>query len=127
MSTLISQVILKIASRCNLNCNYCYVYNQEDTGFISRPKTISDEVFYAVLKRIDQYCERHDVSSFVIAFHGGEPTLVGIDRFTELVTRARSILTDKLGIVALQTNGTLLNEQWANAIRQNGVVVSVSL
>jgi len=123
----ISQIILKIATRCNLNCSYCYVYNHEDTGFKFRPKFIDDHLYDNVLTRIEQYCVARSISNFLICFHGGEPTLVGLRRFGELVTRARRRLDRCLGGVCLQTNGTLINDAWAKALRDLGVGVSVSL
>jgi uncharacterized protein len=123
----ISQIILKIATRCNLNCSYCYVYNHEDTGFKSRPKFIDDHTYDSVLMRIKQYCEYHNKSDFLVCFHGGEPTLVGLRRLKELVTRARRELDRCLGGICLQTNGTLIDEAWAKALKELGVGVSVSL
>jgi len=121
------QVILKIASPCNLNCSYCYVYNHEDTGYLTRPKAISDSVFDAVLNRINEYCESRGDHEILIAFHGGEPTLVGVNRFRELVARAKATLKGRLGLIALQTNGTLIDEEWAKTIRELRVATNVSL
>jgi uncharacterized protein len=123
----IGQIILKIASRCNLNCSYCYVYNHEDTGFITRPTMISDDVFDAILERIKEYCERREAHDFTIAFHGGEPTLVGVERFRELVIRAKRVLKHNLSSIALQTNGTLIDEQWAKMIIEHRIAANVSL
>jgi uncharacterized protein len=123
----IAQVVLKLASRCNLNCSYCYVYNDEDTGFGSRPKMISDDIFDMTLSRIKDYCQLNAISDFALCFRGGEPTLVGLRRFRELVIRARRTLRQCLGGVSLQTNGTLINESWAKALKELGVGVSVSL
>ena len=123
----VTQVVLKIATRCNLNCSYCYVYNHEDTGFSSRPKMISDDIFDMTLSRIKDYCQLFGISDFALCFHGGEPTLIGLRRFRELVIRARRTLSQYLSGVSLQTNGTLINESWARAFKELGVGVSVSL
>jgi uncharacterized protein len=123
----ISQIILKIAARCNLNCSYCYVYNHEDNGFKARPKFIDDDVYDAVLSRIKEYCGSRNISNFVICFHGGEPTLVGLPRFRDLVLRAQKRLDHCLGGLWLQTNGTLINKAWAKQLSELDVGVSVSL
>src|SRR4051812_14258644 len=68
---------LKISSRCNLNCSYCYVYNKGDTTWRGRPSMMSDEVFNATSTRIRDYCRLSGQGSVQIVFHGGEPTLVG--------------------------------------------------
>jgi uncharacterized protein len=123
----VSQIVLKIATRCNLNCSYCYVYNHEDTGFNFRPKFISDHIYDSVLARIKDYCGLFQVNNFLICFHGGEPTLVGLRRFRELVTRAQHTLGGYLGGLCLQTNGTLIDDGWAKALKELGVGVSVGI
>jgi uncharacterized protein len=123
----ISQIILKVVTYCNLNCSYCYVYNHEDNGYRSRPKFISDDVYNSVLRRIGDYCRIYGISNFLICFHGGEPTLIGVRRFSELVTRARRNLGGCLGDLCLQTNGTLIDQRWAKTLKEGGVGVSVSL
>jgi uncharacterized protein len=120
------QIVLKVASRCNLNCSYCYIYNGEDTGYRSQPKKISDEVYEALLKRLDEYVE-HSRRPVTIAFHGGEPTLIGVARFRHLVQWAQQALGDKLERIAIQTNGTLLDADWAGAIKELNVAPSISM
>jgi uncharacterized protein len=120
------QIVLKVASRCNLNCSYCYIYNGEDTGYLSQPKKISDEVYGALLERLDEYVEQSR-RPVAIAFHGGEPTLIGVARFRHLVQWARQALGDKLERVAIQTNGTLLDAEWARAIKELDVAPSISI
>lgn len=62
-----------------------------------------------------------------IAFHGGEPTLIGVKRFRELVTWAKDALGDKLRGVALQTNATLIDRDWAQAVLELGIAPSISI
>jgi uncharacterized protein len=124
---VIHQVVLKVASRCNLNCAYCYIYNAEDQTFRSQPPRISDEVYDALLTRIAEYSQRRPGHSVAICFHGGEPTLLGVRRFCALVKRARRALGATLRCIAIQTNGTLIDENWARALGDLEVVVSVSL
>lgn len=123
----IHQIVLKIASLCNLNCSYCYVYNAEDTSYRLRPKTITDAVYDSLLDRMKEYSDRRDGHSFSISFHGGEPTLVGSLRFDQLVERAQMKLGKRLNGIALQTNATLLDARWAEILRRLEVGVSVSL
>lgn len=69
----ISQVILKVASRCNLNCSYCYVYNMADSSWKQRPALMSNEVFEAALERSLQQCRATGQEQLRIAFHGANP------------------------------------------------------
>jgi uncharacterized protein len=123
---MISAVILKIASLCNLNCTYCYMYNHEDKSYLLRPKTISDETFEATLGAIRRYCERNG-TRMAINFHGGEPTLVGAERFDALAERARETLGEHLSLLAMQTNATLLDDRWIDVLQRRQVHVGVSL
>lgn len=126
-SSNLTAVVLKVASRCNLNCQYCYVYNHEDQRWRDRPHFISDEVFDATLRAIGEYCERRAPHSMFIAFHGGEPTLIGSRRFDELASRAEAALGEKLAALMLQTNATLLDEGWIDVLAAHRVALGVSL
>lgn len=120
-------IVLKVAALCNLNCSYCYVYNHQDTTFRDRPRVISDEVFDATLDRIEAYCARHPGRRMTIAFHGGEPTLIGAARFDALAGRARKRLGRRLAGLALQTNGTLIDAEWTRVLTRHDVNVGVSI
>jgi len=123
------QVILKVASRCNLNCSYCYVYNKGDTSWRGRPPHMSDAIFTATLDRAVEYAEAIGDPAVSLVFHGGEPTLVGPDRFRAWCAEARERLGGaglKVG-VALQTNGTLIDDRWIEACRAGRVGVGVSI
>jgi uncharacterized protein len=123
----IDQIVLKIASRCNLNCSYCYIYNHEDHTFLDRPRLIPGEVYESILARMKEYCAAHPGQLMSIGFHGGEPLLVGVDRFSRLVDRARAVLGEKLAGIAVQTNCTLIDDRWASTLKRLRVGVSVSL
>ncbi|HEY4639723.1 MAG TPA: radical SAM protein, partial [Thermoanaerobaculia bacterium] len=123
---MISAVILKVASLCNLNCTYCYMYNHEDKSYLRRPKLISDETFDATLAVMKRYCEQNG-TRMAINFHGGEPTLIGAERFGVLAGRAREILGQSLSAMAMQTNATLLDDAWIDILRHHQVNVGVSL
>jgi len=125
--TMIDQIILKIASRCNLNCSYCYLYNHEDSSWRERPKFISDDVFDHTLEVIRAYCQRRVAHRISLVFHGGEPTLIGPARLTALSDRARSVLGSSLASIAIQTNGTRLNDKMVDAIARSGIDVGLSL
>jgi uncharacterized protein len=120
-------IVLKVAALCNLNCSYCYVYNHQDTTFRERPRFISTEVFDATLARIEAYCTRRPGQRMTIAFHGGEPTLIGPARFDALAARARQKLGRRLKGLSLQTNGTLIDAEWTRVLSRHHVNVGVSI
>lgn len=119
--------IVKIASRCNLNCSYCYVYNHEDNGYLRRPVFMSPEVFEQTLRVLARHCDLHEPHRMTLLFHGGEPLLVGRDRFRRMVDLAHDLLGNRLRRLAVQTNATLIDRQWAALLRETAVDVSVSL
>jgi len=120
--------IVKVASRCNLNCSYCYVYNQGDTSWRGRPSLMSRETFTAMLGRIRRHCVRSGQETVALAFHGGEPTLVGPARFAWMCAAAREELGDVAEVIlAIQTNGTRLDHEWVSVLREHGVQIGVSL
>jgi uncharacterized protein len=121
-------VILKVASRCNLNCTYCYVYNKEDQTWRDKPKFMSTEVFDAVLLRLSNHVRRSGQSVAGITFHGGEPLLAGIQRFRSWLERARHEFDGLAAIdFKVQTNGTLLNAEWISLFKEFDVNVGISL
>ena len=124
----INAIVLKVASRCNLNCSYCYMYQHADQGYLRQPKLMSDEVFEGTLSAMSRYCEtagpKHRIA---LTFHGGEPTLMGSERFRRFNRRARERLGDQLMMTTIQTNALLLDEQWIEAFKEFDVLVSISL
>lgn len=120
--------VLKSASRCNLNCSYCYVYNKGNDSWRDKPAIMPDRIFDASVRRIRRYCESSGQRSVTISFHGGEPCLIGPDRFAERCSRLRGELERHAQVrLVLQTNGTLLNATWAKVIKAYGVDVGVSV
>src|SRR5262245_5048002 len=120
--------VLKVVSRCNLDCSYCYVYNKGDSSWQTRPAVMSDAVYSAALDRIRRYCERTRQRKVKITFHGGEPCLAGWQRFARWCAAARERLKPDVQLeLGIQTNGTLLDENWARVLRDNEVLVGLSL
>jgi uncharacterized protein len=122
------QFVLKTASRCNLNCSYCYVYNKGNDSWRNQPALMSDEVFAAAVARIRRYGEYSGQRTVTVSFHGGEPCLIGPRRFAERCERLRRDLGQNAELrLILQTNGTLLNAAWAEVLKVYDVSVGVSV
>ncbi len=124
----LSPFILKVASRCNLNCSYCYVYNKGDTSWRARPALMSEETFDATIERIRRHCRRSGQRTVSILFHGGEPTLVRPARFAAMCATARERLEPAVQVsFSVQTNGTRLDRTWIELLREHDVQIGVSL
>jgi uncharacterized protein len=120
-------VIVKVASRCNLNCTYCYEFNLADQTWRNSPKLMSAEIFEVLLTRVRQHCEWSGQTSINFSFHGGEPCLLGTKTFTAMCSRARDVLKGIRLVIGMQTNATLLNRDWASLFRDFEVEVGISL
>lgn len=122
------QVVYKVAERCNINCTYCYYFNMGEETAFDRPSLASADVTQALARWIAQGCEELRIPYAKIAFHGGEPTLIGVRRFGEACRRLREIIEPVATVLlSIQTNGTLLDDQWMAAFAEHGVAVGVSI
>ena len=62
-------VLIKVASRCNINCSYCYVYNMGDSGWMDMPSQISDDTTQAVARALAELTRIQD-RRFAVVLHG---------------------------------------------------------
>ncbi len=120
------QFILKIHSRCNLSCTYCYVYEMADQTWRGLPKRMSRATAQATVGRIGEHVRQHNLSSIELILHGGEPLLAGAEWITGLVELLRAQVPTKVN-VTIQTNGTLLDRAVLEVLKDLGIRVGVSL
>jgi uncharacterized protein len=120
------QFILKVHSRCNLSCTYCYVYKMADQGWRQLPKRMSQPVADWTVERIAEHAENHALASVDVILHGGEPLLAGAGWLGGLVASLRARVPAQVN-VAVQTNGTLLDYPLLTKFKSLGVKVGVSL
>jgi uncharacterized protein len=121
------QLILKVASRCNLNCSYCYVYNKGDETWKKRPALMSKAVLKAAVDRARDYCQCHGHGRISVCFHGGEPCLIGARTFRAFCDIIRGRLPGLGVAISIQTNGTILTNDWIAAYRVHNVGVGISI
>ncbi len=118
------QVMLKPAGpACNLDCNYCY-YLEKSKLFGGGSTRMSDELLEEFTK---QFIEAHDVPVVMFTWQGGEPTLMGLDFFRKTVALQKKYSGGKQIENAFQTNGTLLNDEWCAFLRENNMLVGISI
>ncbi|MFF3060190.1 FxsB family cyclophane-forming radical SAM/SPASM peptide maturase [Streptomyces sp. NPDC057909] len=120
--------ILKVANRCNIDCDYCYVFNSMDQAWRSLPARMSVEVARAAARRIGEHVTTHSLPTVHVVLHGGEPLLAGPRHMADLLSAVRDgVPADTELRFELQTNGTLLTETWLDLFERYEVVVGVSL
>jgi uncharacterized protein len=120
------QFILKIHSRCNLSCSYCYVYEMADQAWRDQPRWMSQAITERLAVRIDEHVRQHDLSTVDVILHGGEPLLVGASRLAGLTELLRTRISVPVKIT-VQTNGTLLSRSMLRTLKDLGIRIGVSL
>ncbi|MDA9474134.1 hypothetical protein XI03_06325 [Bradyrhizobium sp. CCBAU 65884] len=122
-----TQLVVKVASHCNIACKYCYMYFRGDESYKSTSRRISRETVAVLGLRINEYIEEYGLEHVIVTFHGGEPLLVGKRYFKEMLDELLSICSaDRLGFT-VQTNGTLLDNEWIELLARYKVNVGISL
>ncbi|MFY0256418.1 radical SAM protein [Chitinophaga sp. 30R24] len=125
---VVRQLVIKVASRCNLNCTYCYMYNMGDLSFKGQPKFMSDDTVDALLEKVKQHSDLHKLKYFDFVFHGGEPLLSDRKFFENFIIKAKKLLLpDTTPYFSLQTNAVLADEEWSLFFSKNEISIGVSL
>lgn len=120
------QVFVKpIGSICNLYCRYCYYLEKErlypEGETFRMPHDILEEY-------IVQHIDASPETVIRFSWHGGEPTVLGLDYFREIVALQRKHgPPDRRIVNGIQTNGTLLDEDWCRFLATEGFAVGLSL
>jgi uncharacterized protein len=126
--TPLREVVLKVHQRCNLACDYCYVYELADQSWRGRPAAMSAETWRAALDRLADHVRVHDLRSVRVVLHGGEPLLYGRGRLAELATAVRASLPGTCKVeMGMQTNGVRLDPAMIELLRRHDIRVGVSL
>jgi uncharacterized protein len=123
----ITQMLVKVASRCNIDCSYCYWFR--DASVYNKPKLMSSEVLQQLLQRIEEHVVRHSLIDFPIILHGGEPLLWGIENFHRVAEACEGI-SSRTGCdipIAVTTNGVLIDDEWLNCFETRNIQVAISL
>jgi uncharacterized protein len=124
----ITSFLIKVASRCNLDCDYCYVYHHADQSWRKMPKTMSTEVRSAFAARLAEYAAETELKRAVIVFHGGEPLLAGVETIVGFANELRAAVGNNIFLdLAMQTNGLLLSQDALEALDAANISVSLSL
>jgi uncharacterized protein len=122
------QFILKIHSRCNLACDYCYMYEMADQGWRLQPRSMAPAIIDQVAHRIAEHTRTHGLTDIELILHGGEPLLAGPDLIRHAVTAVRSAAGPGVSVnVQVQTNAVLLDTEFLRLFDELDIRVGVSL
>jgi len=120
------QYVLKVHSRCNLACDYCYVYRAADQRWRAQPPRMDRTIVRRTIERIAEHASVHKLAQVQIVLHGGEPLLAGADLLSDLAGLARATIASAVDL-SLQTNGVLLTEDMLGCLATHRIRVGVSL
>ena len=109
---------------CNLDCKYCFYLSKEDL-YKGSSFRMTDEMLETYIR---QLIESHSVPEVTVAWQGGEPTLMGLDFFRRSIVYEKEYAKPGMKIQnTIQTNGTLINDEWAAFFKENDFLVGLSI
>ncbi len=120
------QVMVKpIGAACNLDCDYCYYLKKADLYPRRESPRMADDL-------LDEYIIQHIAAApkeaIFFAWHGGEPTLLGVDYFRRIVALQRRHCPPGREILnGIQTNGTLIDAEWCRFLAAEKFFVGLSM
>jgi uncharacterized protein len=120
------QVFAKpVGGRCNLDCRYCYYSGKEKLSNPSGAGLMQDDI-------LENYIRQHITATtsrqIFFSWHGGEPTLAGLDFYRKIVDIQKGYKPcEKTVINGIQTNATLITDEWCEFLAKEGFYVGVSI
>ena len=122
------EFVLKLHSRCDLSCDYCYMYNMADQSWRSQPIVMAPSTIEQATIRIAEHALSHNLRRLRVILHGGEPLLAGPEALNRVVRELTSKMPSGTSAsVILQTNGIHLTEPNLQLLDKLDIHVSVSL
>ena len=109
---------------CNLECTYCYYLEKEKLFPKGENFKMKPEILDAYIR---QYIESQNTREVTFAWQGGEPTLLGLEYFKSIVTIQKQYAGGRKINNTLQTNGTLLDDNWCRFFHENHFLIGLSI
>jgi len=118
-------VMLKpVGAACNLVCNYCYYLEKSNLYKYQPKRQMSEELLERFVK---DYIEAQTMNEVVFTWHGGEPTLRPLSFYQKAVELQKKYAGGRIIHNSLQTNGTLLTDEWCRFLKANNWLVGISI
>ncbi len=119
------QVMVKPSgASCNLSCTYCFYMEKANLYGGSDHFRMPPEVLESFIR---QSIECQDTPEYQFAWQGGEPTLLGVDYFKSVVSLQKKYADGKKVTNTIQTNGTLLTDEWCRFFKEHDFLVGMSI
>ena len=122
----VNLLIKPASSLCNLRCRYCFYEDEAQNRTQHSMGVMKEEIADLLIRQVFEALDANGMVSF--AFQGGEPTVAGLPYFRNFTQTVRRYRPAGVSVhYAIQTNGTLLNEEWAAFLKEEGFLVGLSL
>ena len=112
-----------IGPACNLNCEYCFYLEKQALFGAGKQYRMPEKVLTAFITR---YITSQTTPVVEFVWQGGEPTLLGIDFFNRVIELQKPFAGQKTITNSLQTNGTLLTDEWCRFLKKHNFMVGIS-
>jgi uncharacterized protein len=118
-------MIKPVGSACNLNCTYCFYLSKATLPDGPGTGRMSDETLETLIR---EYIEGVTAPEVIFSWQGGEPSLLGLDFFRKVISlQAKHARPGQKIDNDLQTNGTLIDEEWCRFLKENRFLVGLSV
>ena len=120
----LSILIKPVSDSCNMRCKYCFYCDEASKRSVHSYGTMQADTLEKLVMKALSAAQ----GQCTFAFQGGEPTLAGLPFYQEFVRLVQKHNVKKLDVhFAIQTNGTLIDREWAGFLAQNGFLTGLSL
>lgn len=118
-------LLIKPASGlCNMRCRYCFYADVSDNRAVSSYGIMSRNTLEALMRNLFS----ENASAYTFAFQGGEPTLAGLDFFRDVIKLVEQYNIHRVPVsYAMQTNGYVIDDEWAQFLGKHQFLVGLSL
>ena len=117
-------VMLKpVGSKCNLDCDYCY-YLEKENLYKKKNQVMSEELLERFIK---QYIDSQTMPDIMFTWHGGETLMRPLSFYKKAVELQKKYANGRNIVNSIQTNGTLLNDEWCKFFKENNFLVGISI
>ncbi len=114
-----------VGARCNLSCSYCYYLDKTHLNSGSTAACMTDEVLDLYIRK---HIEASSGNNIFFSWHGGEPTLAGLDFYKRAIDiQKKHKPSGSVILNGIQTNTILLTEEWGRFLKKENFYVGISL
>ncbi len=113
-----------VGASCNLRCKYCYYLEKANLYKDTATRIMSDDVLELFMK---SYISAQTGDQVLFTWHGGEPMLRPLSFYKKVIAMQKQYADGRQISNSIQTNGTLLTDEWCEFLRANNFLVGISI